>query len=265
MTSSANPTPFEELASLRARVQQFESQMVERDALLEQRAATIARHEATIEQRDARIEQLQEQVRLLLARRFGASSEKLPDGQLGLFNEAEAEADEEPEADAGTEVAAHRRARPARAPLPDTLERVDIEHELAESERICPHHGVELERFAEVVSEQLHIVPAKVRVLRHIRGKYRCPSCEGHLRTAPMPAQPLPKSFASPGLLAFIVARRHRNAAADPAHPRRPELNSAPRSLPPRSSRTPFTGRLHCSVSHRLIRRTTVSVLPLHQ
>ena len=209
MTSSASPTPFEELASLQARVQQFESQIVERDALLEQRAATIARHEATIEQRDARIEQLQEQVRLLLARRFGASSEKLPDGQLGLFNEAEVAAGEEPEADAGTEVAAHRRARPVRAPLPDTLERVDIEHELAQSERTCPHHGVELERIGEVVSEQLDIVPAKVRVLRHIRGKYRCASCEGHLRTAALPAQPLPKSFASPGLLAFIVTAKY--------------------------------------------------------
>ena len=219
MTSSARPAPFDELASLRARVQQFESQIAERDALLEQRAAAVARHEVTIQQRDARIEQLQEQVRLLLARRFGASSEKLPDGQLGLFNEAEAEAGEEPEAEAGTEVAAHRRAAPKRAPLPDTLERVDIEHELVESERTCPHHGVELERFAEVVSEQLDIVPAKVRVLRHVRGKYRCPSCEGHLRTAPMPAQPLPKSFASPGLLAFIVNRevRRRVAAVSPA------------------------------------------------
>ena len=52
-------------------------------------------------------------------------------------------------------------------------------------------------------------MPAKVRVLRHIRGKYRCPSCEGHLRTAPMPAQPLAKSFASPGLLAFIVTAKY--------------------------------------------------------
>ena len=178
------------------------AQIVERDVLLEERAATIARHEATIEQ-------LHEQVRLLLARRFGASSEKLPDGQLGLFNEAEASAAEEPEAGAGTEVAAHRRARPVRAPLPDTLERVDIEHELAQSERTCPHHGVELERFGEAVSEQLDIVPAKVRVLRHIRGKYRCPSCEGHLRTAALPAQPLAKSFASPGLLAFIVTAKY--------------------------------------------------------
>ena len=60
-----------------------------------------------------------------------------------------------------------------------------------------------------MVSEQLDIVPAKVRVLRHIRGKYRCPSCEGHLRTAALPAQPLPKSFASPGLLAFIVTAKY--------------------------------------------------------
>ena len=159
---------------------------------------------------EATIEQLQERVRLLLARRFGASSEKLPDGQLGLFNEAEAE----PRARNPRPTPAPRSrpigARARCAPrCPSTLERVDIEHELAESERTCPHHGVELERFGEAVSEQLDIVPAKVRVLRHIRGKYRCPSCEGHLRTAALPAQPLAKSFASPGLLAFIVTAKY--------------------------------------------------------
>ena len=197
MTSSASAVS-DELASLHARVRHYESEIVRRDALLEQRDATIV--------------QLQEQVRLLLAKRFAASSEKLPDGQLGLFNEAEATAAEEPESDCATEVAAHRRARAKRAPLPETLERVDIEHRLEESQRTCPHHAVELERFGEVVSEQLDIVPAKVRVLRHVRGKYRYPSCEGHLRTAAMPAQPLPKSFASPGLLAFIVTAKYVDA-----------------------------------------------------
>ena len=44
----------------------------------------------------------EEQVRVLLAKRFGVSSEKLPDGQLGLFNEAEATAAEAPESDSGT-------------------------------------------------------------------------------------------------------------------------------------------------------------------
>ena len=188
----------EDIGALHALVHRYEGELGERDAV-------IAEHEATIER-------LQEQVRLLLAQRFAPSSERIPDGQLGLFNEAEASAGEEPESAPGTEVGAHRRARPKRAPLPESLPRIDIVHALPEDERICPHHGVELERFGEVVSEQLDIIPAKVQVLRHIRGKYRCPCCEGHLRTAPMPAQPLAKSFASPGLLAYIATGKYADA-----------------------------------------------------
>ena len=56
---------------------------VERDALLEQRVAAIARDEVTIQQRDARIEQLQEQVRLLLARRFGPRRRSCLTGSSG--------------------------------------------------------------------------------------------------------------------------------------------------------------------------------------
>ena len=49
-------------------------------------------------------------------------------------------------------------------------------------------------------------------MLRHIRGKYCCPRCEGHLRTAAMSAQPLANSFASPGLLAFIATVKYADA-----------------------------------------------------
>ena len=200
-TQSSHPQQVlpEDIDSLHALVHHYESEVSERDAV-------IAQHEAMIEH-------LQEQVRLLLARRFAPSSEKIPDGQLGLFNEAEASAaEEESESVPGTAVGAHRRATPKRAPLPQCLPRIDIEHPLPESERTCAHHGVELERFGEVVSEQLDIIPAQVRVLRHVRGKYRCPCCEGYLRTAPMPAQPLPKSLASPGLLAYIATAKYADA-----------------------------------------------------
>ena len=192
--------------ALLARVHHYESELAERDA-------AIAKHDTEIARRDARIEHLEAQVRLLLARRFAPSPDRdirgqawrsSPDGQLGLFNEAEAGTAHDAETAPGTEVAAHRRATPKRAPLPDALPRIDGEHPLPDHERTCPHHGVELERFGEVTSEQLDVIPATIRVLRHVRGKYRCPHCEGHLRTAPMPAQPLPKSLASPspGLLA---------------------------------------------------------------
>lgn len=171
--------------------------------------AQARRYEAKLAERERVIEQLREQVNVLLAKRYGASAEKVSDAQLGLFNEAELEAEGEPEEEPATsEVSGHRRAKPKRAPLPEHLPRIDIEHALAQSERLCPHHGVELERFAQVSSEQLDIVPAKVRVLRHIRGKYRCPCCASHLRTAPMPPQPIAKSEASPGLLAYIATAK---------------------------------------------------------
>ena len=160
MSTPYESAPSEELTALHAQVRHYESKLTELDAV--------------IAQRDAMIEHLQEQVRLLLARRFAPSSEKMPDGQLGLFNEAEAtEAEESTSAPDATEVAAYRRGTPKRAPIPEALPRIDIEHRLPEDERTCPHHGVELERFAEVVSEQLDIIPMQVRVLRHVRGKYR--------------------------------------------------------------------------------------------
>ena len=198
MSTPIVSAPSEEVTALHAQVRHYESELTE--------------HDAVIAQRDAMIEHLQEQVRLLVARCFAPSSEKIPEGQLGLFNEAEATAAEESESAPGTEVGAHRRGTPKRAPIPQALPRIDIEYRLPEDERTCPHHGVELERFAEVVSEQLDIIPMQVRVLRHIRGKYRCPCCAGHLRTAPMPAQPVPKSLASPGLLACIATAKYADA-----------------------------------------------------
>ena len=66
----------------------------------------------------------------------------------------------------------------------------------------------------EVVSEPLDIMPATVRVLRHLRGKDRCPCCEGRLRTAAVPTPPLPESLASPGLLADIATAKYADALA---------------------------------------------------
>jgi len=182
-------------------------------ALVRHQREQLAERDAHIAQRDGTIERLQEHINVLLAKRFGASAETVAEAQLGLFNEAELEAHTGDETEeAGTEVLTHRRGRPTRKPLPAELPRVDVDHPLAEEERMCPHHGVALERFGEVVSEQLDIIPLTVQVLRHIRGKYRCPCCQGHIRTAPMTPQPIPKSMASPGLLAHIATAKFVDA-----------------------------------------------------
>ncbi len=193
------PEDVDELkAMVAAQSRHFEAKLAERDALLKNRDRTI--------------EQLREHINVLLAKRYGASKETVDEAQLSLFNEAE-ELEAQPEEEApATPVAAHTRVKPKRKPLPEHLPRIRIEHHLPEDEQTCPKHGVAMERFDEETSEQLDIVPATVQVLLHVRGKYRCPCCTGRIRTAPMPAQPIPKSMASPGLLAHITTAKYLDA-----------------------------------------------------
>jgi transposase len=162
---------------------------------------------------ETELARLREQLNLLLAKRYGPSSEKLSPDQLGLFNEAEADVENlsEQEAAEAVPVAAHARKRRGRKPLPDYLPRVRIEHDLPESEKTCPC-GCGLTRIGEETSEQLDIIPAQVRVLQHVRLKYACKACEETIETAPVPAHPIPKSNASPGLLAHVAVAKYQDA-----------------------------------------------------
>jgi transposase len=174
-----------------------------------------ADHAQELAAREATIARLSEQVRLLLAGRFGASSERAADAQLGLFNEAEHEFEALGEADAAPELAevpAHTRERPKRKALDPALARVDVVHDLDEHDKRCPHDGAALECIGKVESEQLDVVPVTIHVLRHQRLKYACPRCKAFIKTAPMPAHPIPKSQASPGLLAFIATGKYVDA-----------------------------------------------------
>ncbi len=161
---------------------------------------------------------LQEQLNLAIAKRYAASSEKISADQLRLFDEAEADVNAEQDDDAETNdndtiaVDAHTRTtKRGRKPLPDVLPRLDIIHELNEADRICEHDGAVLTEIGDVISEQLDIIPAKIQVLRHIRKKYAC-ACGQCIKTAPLPKQPIPKSLASPGLLAHVVVSKYQDA-----------------------------------------------------
>ena len=155
---------------------------------------------------------LREHIRLLKHHRFGRTSEKSSEAQIRLFNEAElgedGPAEDEVPAEE-TEVAAHTRRKRGRKPLPAWIPRVDILHDLPDAEKCCAEDGTPLERIGEEVSEQLEFVPAKLRVLRHVRPKYACPTCRTGVRTAPMPPQPIPKSLASPTLLAHVAVSKY--------------------------------------------------------
>ncbi len=174
-----------------------------------------ARHfETQLSKRDATIELLREQLRLLQAQRFGPSSERVAEGQFQLFNEAELEAlseDEISESDT-IEVPAHRRVRPRRKPIPAHLPRVPVVHDLEEHEKFCPHDGTALKVIDTEICEQLDIIPATVQVLEHRRLTYACPCCKRHVKTAAMTPQPIPKSLAGPGLLAYCATSKFVDA-----------------------------------------------------
>lgn len=157
-----------------------------------------------------------EQAVLARQRMFGASSEQLS-AQCRLFDEAEALAllstevqDTAPiPAEAGpaesTNKPAIKPARGKRAPLPAQLERVDVVHDVPQADRTCPC-GTPMVEIGQDISEQLDIVPMQVRVLRHIRKRYGCPTSSHAPITAPLPPQPLPKSNASADFLAMLLA-----------------------------------------------------------
>lgn len=139
-------------------------------------------------------------------RTYAASSEKSP-GQHEFFNEAELwdAAEEmlvagEDEACSVASSAKTPSKKPSRKPLPTELPRIRIEHDLPEADKQCPC-GCALTAIGEESSEQLDIIPAKVQVqvLVSVRKKYACKRCEEGVKTAPLPAQPIAKSNASPG------------------------------------------------------------------
>lgn len=156
---------------------------------------------------------LLEQINLLRAQLYGRKSEKGQPGHgpqpLPLFDMPEPEVEEQQTVQE-TEVSAHTRKKSGRRPLPDHLPRIEMIHDLDPAEKICAC-GCELSRIGEEISEQLDLVPAKAQVIRHIRPKYACRNCEGveddgpTIKIAPVPAQIIPKSIATPGLLAHIL------------------------------------------------------------
>ena len=156
----------------------------------------------------SRVVLLQEQLTLALAKRFASRSEQLSPDQIRLFDEAESTSttDLGEETDNAVEVALHRRSKGSRKPLPSCLPRIDFVHELPEGERRCDHDGQALKEINEVVSEQLDIIPATIQVIRHIRKQYAC-DCGQCIKTAP-----IPKSMASPGLLAHVTVSKYVDA-----------------------------------------------------
>ena len=193
---------------------------------------------ALVMQLASRVAALEEYVLLGRIKQFGASTEKSPD-QQEMFNEAELsvvaeeallaqEAEREACSATSSENTDKPKKKPGRKPLPAELPRIRVEHLGSEQETECDC-GCKRTAIGEETSEQLDIIPAKMQVIVNVRKKYACRQCES-IKTAPLPPQPIPKSNASPGLLAHIAVSKYQDSL--PLHRQEAGLNRSGVDIP---------------------------------
>jgi transposase len=203
MLKAPDQTTDETLPSRKALAARLESQ-IQAHSQLEKSYADLQQH----------TDFLKDQIAWLKDHLFARSSEKLTSDDISilqgsLFNESENIADFHPTEEGGVTIPEHKRQKKGRKRIPKDLPRVDIFHDLPEEEKVCGKDGTPLTRIGEITSEQLDYVPAKLRVLRHVRYKYACNCCGSMLKTADKPKTLLPKSMASPSLLAHITTAKY--------------------------------------------------------
>lgn len=161
----------------------------------------------------SRLLYLEEQFRLAQQKRFGASNEGYP-GQGELFNEAE-EIVEQDDTPLEQETIEYTRNKPKRKPLPKDLPREVIVHDIADEDKVCDGCQSALHKIGEDKSEKLEFIPAKVKVIEHVRPKYACRECEksgthNTIKQVSVPHSIIPKGYVTPSLLSQIITSKYQ-------------------------------------------------------
>jgi transposase len=176
-----------------------------------------------IEARDSELALLKlmvEKLKLQLLRRtraeFGASSEQL-DAQALLIGAAESPIPT-PTASASTAPAANAatldRSLPAHLPRETQLHlpEVSVQHHdvngAPDGPCGCTACGGRLRRIGQDVSEQLEYVPAHFKVIRHLRPKLACVSCQ-RIFQAPAASRPIARGLPGPALLTQVMVAKY--------------------------------------------------------
>lgn len=185
----------------------------------EELSAKVLQLETRNRQLEEEIRWLKEQFLLARHKRFGASSERiLNDASQGelLFNEAETVVDSPQEESIEKESITYTRRTKSvghRQEMLADLATETIDYRLPEDERDCPCCGGPMHEMSSRTREELDIIPAQVKVIRHISYIYACRHCDRNetetpVVTASSPAPIIPKSLASASAIAFIMGMK---------------------------------------------------------
>ena len=200
-----------ELSQSRSELSRSQRKLAESQA---QHAAVAEQFTATLLEKDRKVSQLEHQIKLLLERIKGSRQERINPDQLLLFSVEELQeiatelAQQKQDGDFVADEPARRRRRKTHGrvgKLPAHLDREIIRHELTQHERACPCCGEQREEIGVETSEQLELVPARLKAIEHHRVKYACRKCEEHVVIADKPPQPIEKGLPAPGLCTHTV------------------------------------------------------------
>lgn len=166
---------------------------------------------------------LQEKVAYLTHKLFGSSSEQTSslgiEGQMSIFDEAEASVDPKAAEPDMKDVASYRRLK-FNGQREELLK--DIPHEkklctLAEEDRFCENCNTPLQSIGEeFVRTEIEFIPAKVRVIDYYRETFECRKCRKdgqlYIEKSPMPYPVMQHSYASPSSVAWVIHQKYELA-----------------------------------------------------
>lgn len=157
-----------------------------------------------------------ERLRMIIARlqrlQFGRKSEKIQrqleqlELQLEDLEARTAEEQQQAEQTCSPAVSVDAAVPKVRRALPEHLPREVQTH--APQHEDCPACGGELSKLGEDVSEVLEYVPARFKVIRHVRPKLSCTKCDVIVQ-AQAPSRPIERGLAGPGLLAHVLVSKY--------------------------------------------------------
>ncbi len=177
-------------------------------ALLIEKHSLVLEQQVELESRNSELESLRLLILKLKRMKFGCSSEKLDRhiDQLELRLEEMEAAVVVTELKAAPHKPVKLRQQPKRKPLPEDLPREVHVHE--PRQETCPDCGGKLSNLGEDVSEMLEYVPARWKVIRVVRPKRCCASCDTIVQE-PAPHRPIARGMAGPGLLAHVLMSKY--------------------------------------------------------
>ncbi len=164
---------------------------------------TINDNNRNIDKKDTEIKYLKEKIDYLIRQQYSSKSEKFKPNHPSLFDDLDEDIpvveDEEIEI-------TFKRKKGGRTSPPKDLQRVVVEHDFNDEEKIC-ECGCQMHIIKKVISEQYDVIPAKFQIIENVRYRYGC-NCGAKPKTSPLTPQILPRTQVSPSFLATIAIHK---------------------------------------------------------